>query len=280
MGSIQKSEGLFGMESSMVSGKLSVFGAVAVVLLAATVSNAAVDTVRVNCGGSAYTAANGTQWAADSGFTGGQIYSEPGTTIANTADQTLHQYERWDSQDFAYNFNLIPGSYIVNLYEASLYANVCNAGGRVFDVTINGTKVLTNYDMYNEVNGCLIAHVKSFVVATTDGRINITFNVGAAENPKINAIEIVPGTVISISGASKAIASRFTVAASSGTLTVLSQAEGAYSLELKDLQGKRIDTRTGFGNGSQSFTNLRPGVYFLTSVSGGESVTRTISVLR
>lgn len=279
MGSIQKSGGLCGMVSGMVNGRLNVFSAVAVVLLAATLSNAAVDTVRVNCGGPAYTAANGTQWAADSGFTGGQTYTE-NVTITNTADQTLHQTERWDSQDFAYNFNLIPGSYIVNLYEASLYPNVCNAGGRVFDVTINGTKVLTNYDMYNEVNGCLIAHVKSFVVATTTGSINITFNVGVAENPKINAIEIVPGTVVSVSGASKAIASKFTMSASSGALTVLSQVEGAYSLELKDLQGRRIDSRTGFGNGSQSFSNLRPGVYFLTTVSGSESVTRTISVLR
>jgi hypothetical protein len=146
-------------------------------------------------------------------------------------------------------------------------------------VTINGTKVLTNYDMSAEVP-CLTAHAKHFPVTTTDGKINITFNVGTVQNPKINAIEIVPLAGSSIHGASKANASKFSVAASSGAFTVLSQAEGAYSLELKDLQGKRIDSKTGFGNGSQSFSNLRPGVYFLTSVSGSESVTRMISVLR
>jgi hypothetical protein len=84
----------------------------------------------------------------------------------------------------------------------------------------------------------------------------------------------------SIHGASKANASKFTMSASNGALTVLSQVEGAYSLDLKDLQGKRIDSKTGSGSGSQSFSNLRPGVYFLTTVSGSESVTRKFSVLR
>jgi hypothetical protein len=115
MGSIQKSEGLFGMTSGMVSGKLGVFGAVAVVLLAATVSNAAVDTARVNCGGPAYTATNGKQWAADSGFVGGTVYAPANPpAITGTNDPALHQTERYgDGVDFSYNFNLIPGSYRV-----------------------------------------------------------------------------------------------------------------------------------------------------------------------
>jgi hypothetical protein len=258
----------------------TVFGALFAVMLMSTFSHAAVDTARVNCGGPAYTGSTGKQWAADSGFSGGQTYSAT-STITNTNDPTLHQTERWDSQDFSYNFNLIPGTYTVILHEASLYAAVCNAGGRVFDVTINGTKVLTNYDMYNEVNGCLIAHTKSFVVATANGKITITFNVGPASNPKINAIEIVPGGTIPVLGATKRNASMFSVAASNGGLVVQSHAEGAYTLELKDLQGKRIDSKNGFGGGSQSFTNLRPGLYLLTSsVNGHEAVTRTISVLR
>lgn len=275
MGSILKSESLFGMTSGMLNG----FGAATVVLLAATLSNAAVDTVRVNCGGPALTDSQGKQWAADSGFVGGEAYSNYEAAIAGTADQALHQDERWDDADFSYNFNVIPGSYIVKLYEASLWDGACGPGTRVFDVTINGTKVLTNYDMGAEV-ACLTAQIKQFVVATTTGSISITFNVGAVQNPKINAIEIIPGTVINVQGAIQQKASKFSVAASSGALTVLSQFEGAYTVELKDLQGKHIDTKTGFGNGSQSFSNLRPGVYLLTTVSGSESVTRTISVLR
>jgi hypothetical protein len=266
MRSIQKSEGLFGL---------------AVVLLAATLSNAAVDTVRVNCGGSAYTAANGRLWAADSGFVGGTVYAPNNPpTLTGTADPALHQVERYgDAVDFSYHFNLTPGSDRVYLWNATLWDGACGEGTRVVDVTINGTKVLTNYDMSAEVP-CLTAHAKNFAVTTTTGSINITFNVGAVQNPKINAIEIVPLAGSSIHGASKANASKFTMSASNGALTVLSQVEGAYSLELKDLQGKRIDSKTGSGSGSQSFSNLRPGVYFLTTVSGSESVTRKFSVLR
>lgn len=274
------SAGLF----SAVSGKMSAFGAAAVVLLAATLSNAAPgDTTRVNCGGPAYTGADGKVWAADSGFVGGTVYApENPPDIAGTTSPALHQTERYgDAADFEYNFNMNPGTYRVVLHNATLWDGACGVGTRVFDVTINGAKVLTNYDM-SAVVPCLTAHDTSFNVSTgTDGKIKIIFQVGSVQNPKINAIEVLRLSGVSIHGASKAGTPRFSIAsASNGGLVVQSLAEGAYSLELKDLQGKRIDSKTGFGAGSQSFSNLRPGVYFLTSVSGRESVTRTISVLR
>ncbi len=249
------------------------------VLLTFTFSHAAQDTARVNCGGSAYTDVAGHAWAADSGFTGGQTYSEAGTTINNTADQTLYQYERWDSQPFSYNFNVTPGSYRVSLYEASLYSAVCNSGGRVFNVSINGTQVLTNYDMYNEV-GCLTAQIKQFVVVTTDGKINITFTLGTASNPKIDAIEIVPGTTISISNKLNGKQSWLSISNLNGGLSIQTQAEGAYILELSNLQGKRIGQKHGFGSGVQSFKNLNPGLYLLTSRMGHQTVTRTVNVVR
>jgi hypothetical protein len=254
--------------------------ATTVVLLGASTSIAAVsDTIRVNSGASEpYTDAAGHVWAADSGFTGGQVYSDFSVTIEGTPDQALHQDERWDSQDFSYNFNVTPGSYIVGLYEATLYSAACGEGTRIFDVTINGTKVLTNYDMSAEV-GCLTAQVKRFVVVTNDGKINITFNLGSVQNPKINAIEIYPGTTIGVSP-SRAAASKFSMSSSSGRLVVQTQAEGAYTLSLRDLHGKRVDEKRGFGAGTQSFTNLRPGLYFLTSTSGQETFTCKVSVVR
>jgi hypothetical protein len=245
------------------------------------VSNAAVgDTIRVNSGATApYTDAAGRVWAADSGFVGGEAYSNFDVTIAGTPDQALHQDERWDDADFSYNFQVTtPGSYIVGLYEATLWDGACGEGTRVFDVTINGTKVLTNYDMSKEV-GCLTAQVKRFLVNTADGKINITFNVGAVQNPKINAIEIYPGTVISVKSP-RVNASKFSVSSSKGRLIVQTQAKGAYTLRLQDLHGKRIAEKHGFDGGTQSFAGLRPGVYFLTSTAGGESVTRRVSVLR
>ncbi len=252
--------------------------ALAMLLLAFTFSHAARDTVRVNCGGPAYTDAAGHAWAADSGFTGGQTYSAT-STIANTPDQTLYQTERWDSQPFSYNFNVTPGSYRVSLHEASLYSGVCNAGGRVFNVSINGTAVLTNYDMFNEV-GCLYAQIKQFVVATTDGKININFTLGSASNPKIDAIEIVPGTGTSISKSPDWKQSGFSISNLNGGLSVQTQTEGAYTLELSTLEGKRIGQKHGFGFGLQSFTKLNPGLYLMTFRMDHQTVTRTVSVVR
>jgi hypothetical protein len=256
--------------------------ALSVLLATFTVSNAAVgDTIRVNSGATApFTDAAGRVWAADSGFVGGEAYSDFNVTIAGTPDPALHQDERWDDADFSYNFQVTtPGSYIVGLYEATLWDGACGEGTRVFDVTINGTKVLTNYDMSKEV-GCLTAQIKSFVVVTSDGKINITFNVGAVQNPKINAIEIYPGTVAGIQGQGKANNSKLSIAASRGGFTVRAQAEGAYTLELSDLQGKRMGIKQGFGASKQTFSNLKPGVYFLTSRIGHEVFTRTVSVIR
>ncbi len=279
MRSIINSTGLF----SLVGGKAA-FGAAAFVLLAATMSSAAPgDTARVNCGGPAYTGGDGRVWAADSGFVDGTVYAPDNPpNIEGTNDPSLHQTERYgDASDFSYNFNMNPGTYRVVLHNATLWDGACGEGTRVFDVTINGTKVLTDYDMSAHVP-CLTAHDTSFNVSTgLDGKINITFQVGAVQNPKINAIEVLRLSGVSIQGASRSAAARFPVVnASNGGLVVQSFVDGAYMLELKDVQGKRIASKTGFGVGSQAFTNLRPGVYFLTSVSGKESVTRKVSVLR
>ena len=85
----------------------------------AGLSNASVgkDTLRVNSGADApYTDSAGRVWVADSGFVGGQVYSETGVEIAGTTNDDLHLNERWDSQDFSYNFNVTQGTYKVNLH--------------------------------------------------------------------------------------------------------------------------------------------------------------------
>src|SRR5215217_3159949 len=76
MGSKQKTAGL--------SGTMNVLGAAAFILASATLSNAAVgDTIRVNSGATAsFTDAAGHVWAADSGFVGGQVYSDFNAVIA------------------------------------------------------------------------------------------------------------------------------------------------------------------------------------------------------
>jgi hypothetical protein len=254
------------------------------VLSAFATSHAAVgDTIRVNCGGSAYTDVAGRHWAADSGSTGGESYSATSTVIAGTNDQPLFNTERWgDTKEkpFYYLFDVKPGSYRVSLYEGTLYTGFCHVGDRVFHVDINGNRVLSNYDMYAEV-GCGVAQIKRFTVVSHYGKIKISFtNVGDG-HPKVNAISIIPSpSTVSVSGAAREGASGFSVSSAHGGLFVEARAEGAYSLELKNLQGRRVDRRDGFGAGSQSFTNLQPGLYFLTTRGDDEASTRTVSVVR
>lgn len=264
----------------MVSNhKSAILGAAAFALVAAVSANAASDTIRVNSGGPEYIDSKGRKWAADSGYTGGQTYEDFGVDIAGTDDPALHQDERWEEGEFSYNFDVNPGTYTVKLYEATLWDGACGEGTRLFNVTINGTQVLNDWDMSAEVD-CLTAIIKSFKVEAPNGKITIVFSQGSIQNPKINAIEIVPWDPSSIKSAAKVGMGRFSVASSNGGLLVRSQAEGAYTLELKDLQGRLIERKSGFDAGSHSFSNLRPGLYLLTSVSGNETVTRKVNVLR
>ncbi len=255
--------------------------ALSAVVMTVSVSQAAVrDTIRVNSGGSDYTDTQGHLWVADSGFVGGQTYSAT-STIAGTSDQTLYQNERWDSAPFSYVFNVTPGSYRVNLLNASLYASVCNSGGRRFNVLINGVQVMTDYDMYDEIGACLTAQIKTFyTTVTSNGKLTIEFTLGSAGNPKIDAIEAYPGVNTGILNGSVGSKSNISIASSSNGISVQTNAKGAYTLELRNLRGESISQKVGFGSGSQSFSDLRPGLYLLTSKVDGQTASRTISVVR
>jgi trimeric autotransporter adhesin len=142
----------------------------------------------INAGG----VATGT-WLVDEDFTGG---SESSTTaaintsqVANPAPQAVYQTERFG--DFTYTIpNLTVGaSYTVNLSFVEIYWTV--AGDREFNVLINGTQVLTNFDVFATAGGENIAIVKSFTAtANASGTITIQFTTGAADLPKVSGIEV------------------------------------------------------------------------------------------
>lgn len=103
---------------------------------------------------------------------------------------SLFQTERWDSSsgaEMAWAFAVNPGTYEVRLYFADIYSGTQAVGARVFDVSIEGSLVLDNYDIYAEVGG-YTGVVKSFVV-TSDASLDIAFG-HVVENPAIKAIEI------------------------------------------------------------------------------------------
>ncbi len=76
----------------------------------------------------------------------------------------------------------------VRLYFANRYTGTSSVGQRVFNVAIDGSNVLNNYDIVADA-GDQTGTMKSFPV-TSDGDIDISFT-HAVENPLVNGIEII-----------------------------------------------------------------------------------------
>jgi hypothetical protein len=141
--------------------------------------------IRINSGGSSYTDARGLVWSADTGYTGGSVYRTT-ATILNTAQPALYQSERYGST--TYQFAVPNGTYVVTLK----FAEICftQRGERVFDVLINNTKVLSNFDIVAQTGGRFIPIDRQFSVNVSNGRITVQTS-HVVQYPKISAIEIV-----------------------------------------------------------------------------------------
>lgn len=144
---------------------------------------------RVNAGGPAYTDTFGNNWQADAVYHGGQTYST-NQNVAGTNDPPLYQTERYNLS--SYQFAVPAGNYTVTLKFAEIY-NYCQAVScRIFHVNLEGSRVLSNFDIFGEAGG-FRALDKTFSVAVADGILNIDF-IAVKNATKINAIEVVPGS--------------------------------------------------------------------------------------
>ena len=82
----------------------------------------------------------------------------------------VFQSERWDAPaapEMTWTFPVNAGQYQVKLFFAEIYFTA--AGQRTFNVTINGTQVLSNYDTVADV-GPLKGVVKTFTVTASGAR--------------------------------------------------------------------------------------------------------------
>ena len=152
---------------------------------------------RINSGGPQFTDPDGNVWEADRSFSGGTVYSlgeNPPRDIANTANDALHQTERYG--DFSYNLTVPNGSYIVNLYMAETYWSAANQ--RLFTATVNGIQVpgyngSNNIDIFAEAGGVNRALVKTVPVTVTNQSILIEFTT-ISDNASVHGIEILSQT--------------------------------------------------------------------------------------
>ncbi len=133
-------------------------------------------------------------FVADADFNTGNEFSS-GASInlsaaANAAPMAVYQSCRWASA-FSY---VIPGltaggHYTVRLHFAELTWTA--AGQRKFNVAINGTSVLSGFDIFAAAGAGNKAIVEQFTaVANTAGQIVIAFTQAGADNPEVNGIEI------------------------------------------------------------------------------------------
>ncbi|MBC7225349.1 MAG: hypothetical protein H5T59_13930, partial [Anaerolineae bacterium] len=152
---------------------------------------------RVHVGGSSpYTDVGGSVWAADQAYVAGSwgyvgsggTAQDPGTTdpIAGTQDDALFRSYRVGTA-LNYRFDVpYNGNYRVTLYFVEPY---WMAGGqRRFDITINGTTVASNVDLYSIV-GHDAAWTPSYDVTVTDGVVDILLS-RRTDNAILSGIQV------------------------------------------------------------------------------------------
>ena len=132
-------------------------------------------------------------FVADTDFLGGSVSQGTTATIktsglTNPPPQSVLTHGRYGNLTYSIP-NLTPGaSYTVRLDFVEYIYN--SAGARVFDVAINGTQVLSNFDIWAAARGEDIAIARSFTaMASSSGAITIGFT-SVVNNSMINGIEI------------------------------------------------------------------------------------------
>lgn len=147
----------------------------------------------LNTGGS-----NAANFAADNFWSGSTNLFSVATAIdtngvAFAAPQSVYQTERWGN--FTYTLpNLMPGrAYTVRLHFAEISPSVTTANDRRFHVSINGTPVLSNFDVFAAAGGKFRAVTRTFTAsANGSGQINIALTKGTSNEAKLSGVEVAP----------------------------------------------------------------------------------------
>jgi hypothetical protein len=145
------------------------------------------NVIQIDAGSaSPYVGSDGTTWSADMDYSGGTTYAST-APVTGTSNSTLYQSGRYATTSFSYSASVRNGDYDVTLKFAETYWSA--AGKRIFNVAINGTTVLSNFDIFATAGGANIANDQTFPVTVTTGQIQILFT-SSVDNAVVNAIQI------------------------------------------------------------------------------------------
>jgi len=153
----------------------------------ATTQACVVTPIQINAGGPIVSS-----FVADKDFAGGSTINHANTIdlsgVTNPAPMAVYQTARVGT--FTYT---IPGftagsSHTVRLHFAETYWGT--AGSRIFNVSINGTPVLTNFDIFAAAGAKNKAVIKEFTVnANSSNQYSITFTT-VKDNSLVSGIEV------------------------------------------------------------------------------------------
>jgi hypothetical protein len=143
---------------------------------------------QINCGGSA-----SSPYTADQYYSGGTAASYTSTItttgVTNPAPQAVYKTERYGAATYTFPSLTAGAAYQVRLHFAELYWTA--TGKRKFNVAINSTTVLSNYDLYAATGARYKAIVREFTTtANTSGQIVIKFT-NVTDNATISGIQII-----------------------------------------------------------------------------------------
>jgi len=143
--------------------------------------------VQINSGGPAVS-----PFAADMDFTGGVTIHHANTIdlsgVTNPAPMAVYQTARIGSFKYTIPGFIAGSSHTVRLHFAETYWTA--AGLRIFNVTINGTQVLTNFDIFAAAGAKNKALAEQFAAnANASGQYVITFT-PLKDNSLVSAIEV------------------------------------------------------------------------------------------
>jgi len=128
--------------------------------------------LRIDSGSSnPYADNQGARWAADYGSSGGSP-ATTGAAITGTSAPALYQTQRVGAL-FSYALSVPNGKYVLGLSFAETGGST--TGQRVFNVSANGTALMTGFDVYAAAGGANKAITQSFLVNVTNGQLALTF---------------------------------------------------------------------------------------------------------
>lgn len=157
-----------------------------------------IGNVRINSGGP-QVVWSGDTFIADQFGIGGTTYADA-IPIDGTTDDELYQTEIFGPTGGTFSYEIpvgVSAEYDIRLHFAELFFGVGGqAGGpgsRVFDVSIEGNTVLSNFDILSEVSPATALAKEFNNVLINDGFASIAFT-GVAQSAKVNGIEILDNT--------------------------------------------------------------------------------------